>query len=145
MSLSTNRIKTTRLAVTARCRLDERVSPDIHHRDARLKQLLAPILAKGWDYSNKMIKDHLLACTTKMFEIFKNDEVKNSIAICLSASNNKASSSHPRGCPTIHLSKSSSKTRLPRFGGGEYYRRLQHCQQPAARIYFHARAMPITG
>jgi hypothetical protein len=73
MSLSTNRIKTTRLAVTARCRLDERVSPDIHHRDARLKQLLAPILAKGWDYSNKMIKDHLLACTTKMFEIFKND------------------------------------------------------------------------
>ena len=71
-------------------------------------------------YSNKMIKeDHLLACTTRMSEIF-GAQLPSGPESCDSSPSGRHDldhpshlvhrgnpDTHPRGCPTIHLSKST--------------------------------------
>src|SRR5450432_960161 len=116
MSLSTDRIKTRRSVVTAQWSAKTIRSVEKHARPQAANMSLElqgsntsgthPRERMGLN-SNKMISDHLLACTTKMFEILNDGFYP--IGICLSAyCTSKASNSHPRGCPTIHLSKSFS-------------------------------------
>ena len=98
---------------------------------------------EGWAYSNKMIKeDHLLACTTKMFEILSCIDCVKSISSGISPEHvpvqAKSQATHPRGfrlftCQrALHKSISSAS----RNGEAEYYRRFQHCQRYLARIFY---------
>jgi hypothetical protein len=124
----------SQLAVTASRRLRREVSrhyvpwvqaPRAFHADARLKHLrwLWARRSDGLDlaghHSNKMIKeDHLLACTTRMLEIqiaLPSSKISRERDILKSNDLDRLDNhcctqqfpgTHPRGYPTIHLSKS---------------------------------------
>jgi hypothetical protein len=77
------------------------------------------------------------------------------IWICLSISHkSEIPDSHPRGCPTIHLSKSVFRIGWQRenlvcpsaspFGEAEYYRGFHYCQLPVVRFLRHFADRPIT-